>query len=113
MLTKKVNIMKDKQEAMAAIEHFDAVYYPKHYTTHPEGIECIQVTRHMNFNLGNAVKYLWRAGKKENTVQDLEKAIWYIRDEIGRITKEGKWKDVIGVGLDGELLREKKGKYEY
>ena len=60
----------------------DNVNHPKHYTEHPSGIECIEVTRHMGFNLGNAIKYIWRADLKENTMEDLEKARWYINDEI-------------------------------
>jgi len=65
----------------------DMVNHPLHYTSHPSGVETIQVTRHMNFNLGNAMKYIWRAGIKDpdKTIQDLEKAIFYIRDEISRI----------------------------
>jgi hypothetical protein len=57
---------------------------PPHYNSHPSGIECIQVTRHMSFNLGNVVKYLWRAGLKDRapTLQDLKKAAWYLNDEI-------------------------------
>jgi hypothetical protein len=55
---------------------------PKHYKSHPSGIECIEVTRYMNFNLGNAIKYIWRAGLKDDVVQELEKAKWYIEDEI-------------------------------
>ena len=66
----------------------DPVNHPKHYTSHPSGVECIQVTEHMNFNLGNATKYIWRAGlKSDNPVQDLEKAIWYIKREIDRLVK--------------------------
>ena len=57
---------------------------PNHYKAHPSGIECIQVTEHMSFNLGNAIKYIWRAGLKDATKQDLEKAIWYINREIKR-----------------------------
>lgn len=55
------------------------------------GIECIEITRHMSFNIGNAIKYMWRNGKKDGqpAVQDLEKAIWYIQDEIDRL-KGGK-----------------------
>lgn len=64
----------------------DPVNHPKHYTTHPSGVECITVTEHMNFNLGNAMKYIWRAGEKGNTVQDLEKAKWYLQREIDRIS---------------------------
>ena len=63
----------------------DLVNHPEHYTSHPSGIEAIQVTRHMNFNLGNAIKYIWRAGLKENAVQDLEKAVFYLNDEIARL----------------------------
>jgi len=59
----------------------DNVNHPKHYTNHPSGIECIQITEHMGFNLGNAVKYIWRADLK-NGVEDLQKAAWYIKREI-------------------------------
>jgi hypothetical protein len=69
-------------------EH-DPVNHPTHYTTHPSGIECIQITRWMSFNLGNAVKYIWRNGIKpgNDAVQDLEKAVFYLQDEIARIKK--------------------------
>lgn len=60
----------------------DPVSHPRHYTSHPSGIECIEVTRHMGFNLGNAVKYIWRADLKGNSIEDLRKAAWYIGDEI-------------------------------
>lgn len=63
----------------------DPVNHPPHYKSHPSGVECIQITRHMNFNLGNAIKYIWRAGEKGNAVQDLQKAIWYLNDEINRL----------------------------
>lgn len=64
----------------------DPVNHPVHYTSHPSGIECIQITRHMSFNLGNALKYIWRADLK-NGIEDLEKAAWYIKDEIERRKK--------------------------
>jgi hypothetical protein len=62
------------------------VNHPSHYTSHPSGIECIQITEHMNFCLGNAIKYLWRAGSKDGTsdIEDLEKAKWYVEREIAR-----------------------------
>ena len=65
----------------------DPVNNPKHYVSDPSGVECIQVTRHRNFNIGNAIKYLWRAGLKDSnaTTQDLRKAIFYIEDEIKRL----------------------------
>ena len=67
--------------------HYDPVNHPSHYTKHPSGIECIQVTEHMNFNLGNAVKYIWRCQDK-NGIEDLEKAIWYIKREIERLNRD-------------------------
>jgi len=70
-------------EARAAVN--DPVSHPAHYTAHPSGVECIQVTEHMNFCIGNAVKYLWRAGLKGNALEDLEKARWYVDREIKRL----------------------------
>lgn len=66
----------------------DAVDHPPHYTSHPSGVECIEVTEHMSFNLGNAIKYIWRADLKGKCVEDLKKAAWYINREIERIGKE-------------------------
>jgi len=66
----------------------DAVNNPRHYTSHPSGVECIEIAEHMSFNLGNAVKYIWRASLKGKEVEDLRKARWYIEREIKRITKE-------------------------
>lgn len=63
----------------------DLVNHPPHYTQHPSGVECIQITEHMNFCLGNAVKYIWRAASK-NGIEDLEKAKWYLEREIARIS---------------------------
>lgn len=65
----------------------DPINHPKHYTNHPSGIECIQITRHMGFNLGNAIKYIWRADLKGNSIEDLKKAVWYINDEIQKRDK--------------------------
>ena len=65
----------------------DNVNNPKHYTSHPSGIECIQITEHCSFTVGNAIKYLWRADLK-NGVEDLKKAAWYINREIEK--REGK-----------------------
>ena len=66
----------------------DPVNHPSHYTSHPSGVECITVTRHMNFNLGNVLKYIWRADHKDAPLQDLEKALFYLKDEIKRLKKE-------------------------
>lgn len=61
----------------------DSVNHPQHYTEHPSGVECITVTECMNFCLGNAMKYIWRADLKNGT-EDLQKAAWYINREIRR-----------------------------
>lgn len=66
----------------------DAVNHPPHYTDHPSGVECIQIVEVFSFNVGNAVKYLWRAGLKGDRIEDLKKAAWYINREIERLTKE-------------------------
>ena len=71
----------------------DNVNHPKHYTSHPSGIECITIARHYCFSIGNAIKYLWRAGLKKDAsledkqkeIEDLEKAIWYINDRIKQL----------------------------
>jgi Protein of unknwon function (DUF3310) len=64
----------------------DVVNHPPHYTTHKSGIECIQITEHMSFLMGNAMKYIWRADLK-NGVEDLKKAIWYLNREVENRTK--------------------------
>ena len=61
---------------------------PRHYTSHPSGIDCIQITEHMGFNLGNAIKYVWRSDLKNDAIEDLNKAIWYIQREIERRKKQ-------------------------
>ena len=63
----------------------ETVNHPSHYR-HPSGVECIDVVEHMNFNLGNAMKYIWRHESKGG-VEDLRKAIWYIGREIDRVSK--------------------------
>lgn len=61
---------------------------PSHYKQHPSGIECIDITEHLDFCTGNAIKYLWRAGLKGDAVKDLEKAKWYIERRIALLKKE-------------------------
>lgn len=65
----------------------DPVNHPKHYCSHPSGVECIQITRHMNFCLGNAIKYIWRADEKGKAIEDLDKAIFYLQEEKRLRTK--------------------------
>ena len=66
----------------------DAVNHPRHYTSHASGVECIQITEHLGFCRGNAIKYIWRAGERpEREVEDLRKAIWYLEREVQRLTR--------------------------
>jgi hypothetical protein len=67
---------------------FDPVKKPKHYNVHPSGIECIEVTEHMSFCVGNAVKYLWRADLKGDAIENLKKARWYVDREISKREKK-------------------------
>lgn len=67
----------------------DLINHPPHYTSHPSGVECIDVVEHMGFNLGNAIKYIWRADEKGHALDDLRKAAWYINREIERRQKTG------------------------
>jgi len=66
----------------------DMVNHPPHYTSHKSGVECIQITEHMGFNLGNALKYIWRADLKGQSVEDLRKARFYIDREIALRVKD-------------------------
>lgn len=86
----------------------DSVNHPKHYTAHPSGVECIQITEHMGFCLGNAVKYIWRADLKNDAVEDLKKARWYIDREIRRRGGRGRETPSAEANLcsiEGELIR--------
>ena len=66
----------------------ERVTHPSHYTTRPSGIECIEVTEHMSFCLGNAVMCIWLAGLEgDNAEGYLTKAIWYLVREISRISE--------------------------
>lgn len=62
----------------------DMVNHPAHYKANASGVECIDVTKHMNFCLGNAFKYLYRRNHKHNPVEDMKKAIWYLNAELER-----------------------------
>lgn len=94
----------------------DAVNNPKHYNSHPSGVECITITEHMTFNVGNAVKYLWRAGLKDSLrptpsskdnrhLEDLRKAAWYIQREIEKLG--GKAMPLVTVTFDPSIPRHK------
>ena len=74
----------------------DMVNHPPHYTSDPSGVECIDIVRHRNYNIGNAIKYLWRAGLKneDKHIEDLKKAIFYINNEIDRLQTYGTKEEV-------------------
>jgi len=75
-------------ESTGAPTSGETVNHPRHYNEHPSGVECIVVVEHFSFNVGNAIKYLWRAGLKGGTdpIEDLKKAAWYVNREIERLT---------------------------
>ena len=97
--------MPNKLPAMGEMKLSSAVNHPQHYNASPSGIEAIDVLEHMNFNLGNAMKYIWRAGHKGNLLQDLEKAKWCLDREIKRLTKaKSLEEEVIKLKIDPQDL---------
>lgn len=96
--TKALAVETDDKGVITGIVHHkervprsDAINHPKHYISHPSGIECIEVTRHMSFAAGNIIKYLWRNGLKdgEPSLKDLKKAAWYLNDMIDQLETNG------------------------
>lgn len=69
-------VMKSHEELNSNVQH------PEHYNKHPSGVECIDVIKHMGWCLGSAIKYIWRADHKNDAIEDLEKAIFCIEQEI-------------------------------
>ena len=92
MQNMSLNLIDKKHEGGPAPKAEDKVNHPSHYTWLKNlcGIEVIDITRHMGFNLGNVVKYVLRAGHKsekgysnfDKEIEDLQKAKWYLEDEI-------------------------------
>ena len=62
----------------------DQVNHPSHYLSHPSGVECIRIAEGFNYNLGNAIKYIWRCDSKGKAIEDLQKAVTYLNREIDR-----------------------------
>ena len=78
-----------------------SVTNPGYDRSHPSGVECIDTIRHLPFNVGNAIKYLWRAGDKvgpEKLREDLEKALWYIQDAIDN-PRASTYSELVDYGL--------------
>ena len=98
----------------------EQVNHPKHYNCHPKGIECIEIIRHYTFDIGNAIKYLWRAGLKpemgkedaEKEIEDLQKALWYVEDYQKKHDAHGEQSTLVyallqkltGYDVDKEIL---------
>lgn len=73
---------------MIGDDRSETVNHPAHYNGHPSGVECVDIVEHYGFNVGNAIKYLWRAGlKSKDPIEDLKKAAWYVNREIERLCK--------------------------
>lgn len=62
----------------------DMVNSPSHYRSHPSGVECLEITEHMTFCIGNSLKYVYRRNDKWNTLEDLRKALFYLDRHIGK-----------------------------
>ena len=62
----------------------DQVNHPSHYNWHPSGVECATIAEAFGYNLGNAIKYIWRCDHKDQPIQDLKKAVAYLEREITR-----------------------------
>lgn len=93
----KKNKAKESPAAVASQKKVDSrVEHPSYYNAHPSGVECIDIVRHYNFNVGNVIKYLWRHGlkreegmnNKAKALEDLRKARFYLDDEIKRLERE-------------------------
>jgi len=75
------------EEAVSAPALEEDPINPSHYRRHPSGIECIEIIRHMNYNLGASVKYIWRYMDKDDPIENLKKAQWHLNDEIVRLER--------------------------
>lgn len=98
--------MTNEVDRLVSADATDMVNHPPHYTSHPSGVECIQITEHMGFCLGNAMKYIWRADLKADALEDLEKARWYIDREIARRESQvcGNCGTALPEGCGGQFL---------
>lgn len=84
----RVTLTEKGMAATATAPATDPVSHPSHYTSHPSGVECITITEHLGFNVGNAIKYLWRAGlKSPDALTDLRKAKQCIEFELARLQR--------------------------
>ena len=66
----------------------DPVNNPAHYTQHPSGIECYEITQHLNAPIAQVIQYVWRSEDKDNPKEDLQKAIWWLECELSRLKEQ-------------------------
>lgn len=96
MRKKSKNYLKQKGGQADMAQQESSVNHPTHYNQHPSGIECIDIVRHYDFNIGNVIKYIWRAGLKhekgmnnrDKQIEDMEKAMFYLKDEIEMLKRK-------------------------
>ncbi len=81
----------------------DTVNHPPHYNSHESGVEAIDICEHMNFCVGNAVKYVWRAGQKGDRIEDLKKARWYLARERER--PSGRSRPILLPSVEAKFLK--------
>ena len=88
------------------------VNHPRHYNARPDGLECIEIVRHYTFDIGCAIKYLWRAGLKvemgkpnrEKEIEDLQKALWYITDYAYNTKVKKEWTVAFDKDMSAHIL---------
>lgn len=87
----KYEDMNDREATFTIDGDKSKVKHPQHYGGKDNPYEAIKVIEAwgVGFNLGNTLKYISRAGKKDNTIQDLEKALFYLDREIQNLKKIG------------------------
>jgi hypothetical protein len=71
-------------------EVYDSVNRPKHYNSHPSGIEPILITQHEEFTTGNAIKYIMRSKYKGSEEEDLKKAVYYLNTKLSMLKESAK-----------------------
>lgn len=94
----------DKSSPLPHLLNHGQVKHPEYYNQHPSGIECITIIQHYDFCVGNAMKYLWRAGLKnsgqgiEDEIHDLEKSIEYIQFKLKHLKEQRNAQNITSKG---------------
>jgi len=80
----EIDVLNDLVQHYESMQISSSVKHPDHYNAHPSGVECIEIVEHFNYNIGNAMKYLWRCDLKDDPIENLEKAMNSVHLEIKR-----------------------------